>query len=172
MSGRATPRLTIIAGTLITCPRYTVHIGTDSSYTVLLPVDREMDRAEQAATAVTNLPVNPAEVSAIMLHVVGPLQGTDEGGMVETEDLYESGQFPDSADAATEALEDAGITTDRRQVEGDPAETILSVATELDADNIVMSGRKRSPAGKVLFGSTVQSVLLSADCPVTTVLVE
>lgn len=147
-------------------------MGTDNSYTVLLPVDREMNRAEQAAAAVTNLPVDPTELTAVVLHVIEPFQGTDEGGMVETEDLYESGQFPESADAATEALEDAGIPTERRQIEGDPAQTILSVAQELDADNIVMSGRKRSPAGKVLFGSTVQSVLLSADCPVTTVLAE
>ncbi|WP_336328137.1 universal stress protein [Halovenus sp. HT40] len=147
-------------------------MGSDSSYTVLLPVDRESNRADRAAAAVTNLPGDHGEVTAVVLHVVEPFQGTDEGGMVETEDLYESGEFPDSVDAAVDALEDAGITTERRQVEGDPAETILSVAQELDADNIVMSGRKRSPAGKVLFGSTVQSVLLSADRPVTTVLDE
>lgn len=147
-------------------------MSSESQYTVLLPVDRQVHRAEQAAAAVIDLPGDPPEVTAVVLHVVEPFRGTDEGGMVETEDLYESGEFPDSADAATEQLEAAGITTERRQVEGDPAETILSVAQELDADNILMSGRKRSPAGKVLFGSTVQSVLLSADCPVTTVLVE
>lgn len=147
-------------------------MGSSSSYTVLLPVDRELNRADRAAAAVTNLPGDHSEVTTVVLHVVEPFQGTDEGGMVETEDLYESGEYPDSVDAAVDALEDAGITTERRQVEGDPAETILSVAQELDADNIVMSGRQRSPAGKVLFGSTVQSVLLSADRPVTTVLDE
>ena len=147
-------------------------MGSDSSYTVLLPVDKELNRAERAAAAVTNLPGDISKITTVVLHVVEPFQGTDEGGMVETEDLYESGEFPDSVDAAVDALEDAGVTTDCRQVEGDPAETILSVAQELDADSIVMSGRKRSPAGKVLFGSTVQSVLLSADRPVTTVLDE
>ncbi|MXR51940.1 universal stress protein [Halovenus sp. WSH3] len=146
-------------------------MATDT-YTVLLPVDREMNRAERAAEAVADLPGDPAEVTAVVLHVIEPFEGTDEGGMVRTEDLYESGEFPDSVVAATDALEDAGVTVERRQIEGDPAETILSVARDLDADNIVMSGRPRSPAGKVLFGSTIQSVLLNAERPVTTVLVE
>lgn len=147
-------------------------MGSNSSYTVLLPVDRQTNRADRAAAAVLDLPGDPDEVTAVVLHVIEPFQGTDEGGMVETDDLYEAGEFPDSVTSATDALEEAGVATERRQVEGDPAETIISVAQELDADNIIMSGRRRSPAGKVLFGSTVQSVLLGADRPVTTVLVE
>lgn len=53
---------------------------------------------------------------------------------------------------------------------GEPVEGILAEADRLDARYVVVGGRKRSPAGKVLFGSTTQAVLLSADRPVVATL--
>jgi len=49
---------------------------------------------------------------------------------------------------------------------GTPSPTLLSLAEELATDYIVVGGRKRSPAGKLVFGSTAQQILLSAPCPV------
>lgn len=143
-----------------------------SEYTALLPIDTETNRAKRAAEAVLSLPGEPDEITAVLLHVVEPFRGTDEGPMVDTDDIYEGGELPNSVDAARELLEGAGITVETRRVKGDASEVILDVSRELDVDSIVMSGRKRSPTGKVLFGSTVQSVLLSADRPVITVLAE
>jgi nucleotide-binding universal stress UspA family protein len=143
-----------------------------SEYVALLPVDTEANRARRAAEAVVDLPGEHSEMTAVVLHVVEPFQATDEGPMVETEDLYEGEELPESADAAIEILEDAGVNVETRRVEGDPSETILNVARELDVDSIVMSGRKRSPAGKVLFGSISQASRLSADRLVISVLAE
>ncbi|WP_135304905.1 universal stress protein [Haloarcula amylovorans] len=53
---------------------------------------------------------------------------------------------------------------------GDPAEEILKYSEEISADYIVVSGRKRSPTGKALFGSVVQSILLDANRPVVSVM--
>lgn len=53
---------------------------------------------------------------------------------------------------------------------GDPAEEVLEYANREDASYIVIGGRKRSKVGKVLFGSVTQSILLSADRPVLTVM--
>lgn len=52
----------------------------------------------------------------------------------------------------------------------DPADGIITVALEVDARFIVIGARQRSPVGKAIFGSTMQSVILSADCPVVTVM--
>ncbi len=54
----------------------------------------------------------------------------------------------------------------RGSVGDDHADAIVALAEEVDADRIVVGGRRRSPAGKAVFGSTAQEVLLSAPCPV------
>ena len=68
-------------------------------------------------------------------------------------------------------LDKAGVEHEVRQlVRGlDPAEDLLSVAEELDAELIVIGLRRRSPVGKLILGSNAQRVLLDAACPVLAV---
>lgn len=60
----------------------------------------------------------------------------------------------------------------KRREHGVVAEEVLAVADEIGVDSIVMGECKRSSTGKVLFGSTTQSVMLSANCPVAITLID
>lgn len=51
---------------------------------------------------------------------------------------------------------------------GQPAEEILAHADAIDARYLVIGGRKRTPAGKALFGSVTQTVILDSQRPVVT----
>ncbi len=64
-------------------------------------------------------------------------------------------------------LEGAGMDYEVRGGVGDHGKEIVAIAKEVDADLVIVGGRKRSPAGKAVFGSTAQEVMLEAPCPVT-----
>lgn len=134
-------------------------------YHVLLALDDNEHRAEQAADAIVDLPCSADEVEVTILNVFEEFEVRQES-TVRSEELYDPEDFPESVDRAIETLEAAGVATETRRNHGDPATTIVEVAAELDADCIAMSGRKRRPTGKVIFGSVTQSVLLSASRPV------
>ncbi len=51
----------------------------------------------------------------------------------------------------------------------DPAEELVEAAERVRASLLVIGMRRRSPTGKLLFGSQAQRVLLDADCPVLAV---
>jgi nucleotide-binding universal stress UspA family protein len=68
-------------------------------------------------------------------------------------------------------LDKAGVEHEVRQlVRGlDPAEDLITVADEVDAELIVIGLRRRSPVGKLILGSNAQRILLDAGCPVLAV---
>jgi nucleotide-binding universal stress UspA family protein len=86
----------------------------------------------------------------------------DRDDAIETE-----GQLAEVEDQ----LKAAGVEHDMRQlVRGmDPAEDLVNVSSEVDADLIVIGLRRRSPVGKLILGSNAQRVLLDAPCPVLAV---
>lgn len=49
---------------------------------------------------------------------------------------------------------------------GNPADEIVKYARKTDSTYIVVSPKRQSQTGKILFGSVAQSILLNAHCPV------
>ena len=137
-------------------------------HTILLPIDESETRSQRAARTVIELPGGPEKKAVVLLNVS---EETKQPWLQEFESQRAEGrddpELPASTEAARTLLAEAGIDVDTRLEQGDITENILAVAEEIDADSIVMSGRKKSATGKVLFGSVTQSVLLSADRPVT-----
>jgi nucleotide-binding universal stress UspA family protein len=54
----------------------------------------------------------------------------------------------------------------------EPADDVLAVAEETDAELIVIGLRKRSGVGKLFLGSSAQRILLDSSCPVLAVKVD
>jgi len=70
--------------------------------------------------------------------------------------------------AVAEKLESAGVDYRVRGAVGTVhADAIVELARGEDADRVIVGGRGRTPTGKAVFGSTAQTVLLTAPCPVT-----
>ncbi|MXV60581.1 universal stress protein [Natronorubrum sp. JWXQ-INN-674] len=142
-------------------------------HTILLPIDESEQRARRAAETVIGLPGGSEAKSVVLLNVV---EDTKQPWLQEFEaqraDGREDPDLPDSTNAAYEPLANEGIAVETRLERGDVTDRIIDVAEEIDADSIIMSGRKKSAAGKVLFGSVTQSVLLNAERPVTVLMSE
>lgn len=123
-------------------------------YHIVMAVDKSEERAIAEADAVLGLPRDPSDVKVTILH-----DFTDNPSGASVTQVS-------SVRRAQDKLEDAGVDVDLTESSGDPAEAIISAAEDLDADMVVLAARKRTPTGKVLFGSVTQAVLLGTDRPV------
>lgn len=77
-----------------------------------------------------------------------------------------------AARVATDFLDEQSVAVDTEEVGliGNPADEIVEYARQHDMRYIVVSPRKKSQTGKLLFGSVAQSILLNAPCPVVSVI--
>lgn len=140
------------------------------------PVVAAVDRTPRASQVVEQAG-HLADALDRPLHVVHVLSRGDYVELEAADDIDRSAlSEEDVRSAAADVADDAadGRTAEFTAVGlvGEPSEELLSYADDQDAGFLVLAGRRRSPVGKVLFGSVTQSVLLSTERPVLTVMGE
>lgn len=120
-------------------------------YEIVAAIDDNEQRAKAQAEAIVDMPLDFSDVRVTILH-----DFTDNPSGASVTQVS-------SVRRANEIFEDAGIDVVLEESSGRPTEAILELADEVDADMIVLAGRKRTPTGKVLFGSVTQGVILDTD---------
>jgi nucleotide-binding universal stress UspA family protein len=129
-------------------------------------VDRS-DRAEKVISEAAAL----AEKFDDEIHLVHAVRRSEllDSGFVGATSKKEI-DAEDARDAAEEIAEEkAGelqVPYESVGLVGEPSKAVVKYADEQDVRYVVVSPRKRSRTGKALFGSTAQSILLNATCPV------
>ena len=126
-------------------------------------------RTDELTRAVLEI-AEPAGARVVLLHVF--TEKAYEGGVEEAgfEDERPSptelaGRL-EGIDTLAAAMEDAGVPYEIRGSIGEEGETILAETDAVDGDLLYISGRKRSPTGKAVFGSTSHRIMMNSSCPV------
>ncbi|MDZ5811904.1 universal stress protein [Halorubrum sp. AD140] len=141
--------------------------------TVLLAVGTEDEkRVEQLAREAIAV-AGPTGAEVVLTHVftdeefdgVRSQLGVDETSEGSTPDAV-AGRHTTTR-ALAKALDEAGVAYSVRGAVGKHADEVVAAAEAVEADRVVVGGRRRSPTGKAVFGSVAQDVILSAPCPVT-----
>jgi len=68
---------------------------------------------------------------------------------------------------ARDRLDGAGLDVAIRGAVTARGTGVVDLAESVGADRVVVGGQGRSPAGKAIFGSTAQEILLQSPCPTT-----
>ncbi|GAA0663995.1 universal stress protein [Natronoarchaeum mannanilyticum] len=132
----------------------------------------DADRAEEIAEAAVEVAA-PANAKVVLAHVFTEEEYDDVLDRLEF-DTERTEVSPDEVAQRHATIRTLSNSLDGYDVEyevrgsvGEHGETIVDLAEEIGVDRVIVGGRKRSPTGKAVFGSTAQKVMLSAPCPVT-----
>ena len=152
-------------------------ISSDSTYmqirSILLPTDFS-ECGNYALSYAASL-ARTFGASIICVNVIEPIVPTvGYSGMTEPLPIADiTEQLEDSAERELPKLaecdECAGIDVEELVVHGEAASEIVRVGKERDVDLIVISSHGRTGLGRILFGSTAESVVRHASCPVLVV---
>lgn len=150
--------------------------GSDDSFeTLLLPVGRsDGDRTDRLAATAAEL-AGMMQLNVHVLHVFSPsrferVTADEEVGPdpTPTDAVRRVDSVREVVDTLAEPLRNWGMGVEVAGRVGDPVSAeIVAVAEAVDAKQVLIGGRRRTPTGKVVFGSTAQEVLLDAPCPIT-----
>ncbi len=120
-------------------------------YNIIAGVDESVPHGIDIAESIAKIPLQNDQVHVTLLH---DFEDNPEGASVDQ---------VASVRRARDILQEADHTVKLEESSGNPARAILRLADKRDAELIVLSGRKRTPAGKVIFGSVTQSVILDTS---------
>lgn len=131
----------------------------------------DADRVDALAETLTDIAI-PTGAEVVLAHVFTEEEyestlenlGVEAGGDVSADEVSRRHA---TIRRLSEALDDAGIDYTVRGEIGNHGQRIVDLAEAEGTDLVIVGGRKRSPTGKAVFGSTAQEVMLSAPCPVT-----
>lgn len=141
--------------------------------TILVPATEHPGYAETVADAVLDTEVDG--FTAVVLYVFDREERDStaanldvDGGRLDGDELAARKKV---VNAVRARFESAGVDCRTRGVvtDDDEADAVLRAVEDVDADRVYMFSRRRSPAGKAVFGSTLQRVILNAPVPVVVV---
>jgi nucleotide-binding universal stress UspA family protein len=140
---------------------------------ILLPTD--FSECANYALSYSTFLARQFSASIICVHVIEPVVPTvGYTGLTEPLPLTDlSEQLEESAERELPKIgaceECSGLEIEEVIVHGDAAAEIVRVARERQVDLIVISSHGRTGLGRILFGSTAESVVRHAPCPVLVV---
>jgi len=141
--------------------------------TILLPTDFS-ECGNYALSYAASL-ARTFKATIICINVIEPIVPTvGYTGMAEPLPIADiAEQLEDSAERElpklAECEECAGIEVEELVVHGEAASEIVRVAKEREVDLIVIASHGRTGLGRIIFGSTAESVVRHASCPVLVV---
>lgn len=141
--------------------------------TIVIPVAHHSRWNRQVANVAAELEDVSDTRALVVYRFADDLDSTIEHLNVDREaaDIDEMAARKSGVAEVVETLDERGVTCSVRGIKAsDPkGQSILGLVEDEGADRIYMYCRKRSPTGKAIFGSGLQTVLFNSSVPVVVV---